>query len=52
MPVTELQQQVDPAAPPIDSESQAAELLAYFAKIQSMEVRAAILTLVTGLSLR
>jgi transcriptional regulator with XRE-family HTH domain len=52
MPVTELLQQADRAAAPIDAESQAAELLAAFAKIQSADLRAAVLTLVAGLSLR
>jgi transcriptional regulator with XRE-family HTH domain len=52
MPVTELLQQVDSAAPLVDTERQAAELMASFAKIQSQEVRAAILTLVAGLTLR
>jgi transcriptional regulator with XRE-family HTH domain len=52
VPVTELLQPADPAAAPIDTESQAGELLAAFAKIQSADLRAAILTLVTGLTLR
>jgi transcriptional regulator with XRE-family HTH domain len=52
MPVTELLQQADPAATPLDAEGQAAELVASFAKIQSAKVRAAVLTLVAGLSLR
>jgi transcriptional regulator with XRE-family HTH domain len=52
MPVTELLQQANPAAPTLDAESQAAELLAAFAKIRSHEVRAALLTLVAGLTPR
>jgi transcriptional regulator with XRE-family HTH domain len=51
LPVTELLQQADPAAA-IDPESQATELLAAFGRIQSREVRAAILTLVSGLGQR
>ncbi|HEX2816363.1 MAG TPA: helix-turn-helix transcriptional regulator [Phenylobacterium sp.] len=52
MPVTELLQQADPAAPPVDTKSQAAELQASFAKIQSADLRAAVLILVAGLALR
>ncbi len=52
MPVTELLQQADRAAAPIDAKNQAAELLAAFAKIQSADLRAAVLTLVAGLSVR
>ena len=51
-PVTELLQQPDPTAAPVDPKSQAADLLASFAKIQSADLRAAILTLVAGLSVR
>jgi transcriptional regulator with XRE-family HTH domain len=52
MPVTELLQQADPTASPVDAERQAAQLLASFAKIQSADLRAAILTLVAGLTPR
>jgi transcriptional regulator with XRE-family HTH domain len=52
VPVTELLQQADPAAMPTDAKGQAAELATAFAKIQSAELRAAVLTLVAGLSLR
>jgi transcriptional regulator with XRE-family HTH domain len=52
MPVTELLLQADPAVPTLDAESQAAELLTAFAKIRSQEMRAAILTLVAGLTAR
>jgi transcriptional regulator with XRE-family HTH domain len=52
LPVTELLQQADPAASPVDAQSQAAELVASFAKINSADLRAAVLTLVAGLALR
>jgi transcriptional regulator with XRE-family HTH domain len=52
MPVTELLQQIDPAAAPVDAKVQAAELMAAFGKIQSAELRAALLVLVAGLTLR
>jgi transcriptional regulator with XRE-family HTH domain len=53
LPVAELLQVGHPAgAPPPDLEQQATQLLAAFSKIQSAEVRAAILTLVAGLTLR
>ena len=52
MSVTELLQQVDPGATPADAESQAKQLMASFAKIQSPDVRAAVLTLVAGLAQR
>lgn len=52
MSVNEILQEVDPDAPPVDAEGQGAELLAAFGKIQSAELRAAVLTLVAGLSLR
>jgi transcriptional regulator with XRE-family HTH domain len=48
-PVTELLQLANPAAPIVNAESQAADLMAAFAKIRSHELRAAILTLVAGL---
>jgi transcriptional regulator with XRE-family HTH domain len=50
--VTDLLQEVDPSAVPLDAEGQAAQLVAAYAKIQSSEVRAAVLTLVAGLALR
>jgi len=50
--VSEILQEVDPAAPPLDTDGQAAQLAADFAKIQSAEMRAAVLTLVAGLALR
>ena len=50
--VTDLLQEVDPSAAPVDAEGQAAQLAQAFAKIQSSEVRAAVLTLVTGLAPR
>ena len=49
MPVMQLLHDVDPAIPPDDSESETAHLLAAFSKIRSPEIRAAILTLITGL---
>ena len=52
IPVTDLLQQVDPAATPVDPERQAAELLAAFVKIRSQDVRTAVLILVAGLALR
>lgn len=51
MPVMEILHDVDPAAQ-ADPESDAARLLAAFGKIRSPEVRAAVLTLVTGLVAR
>jgi transcriptional regulator with XRE-family HTH domain len=52
MPVTELLQQIDPAAATVNPERQAADLLAAFDRIQSPEVRSAVLTLVSGLGPR
>jgi transcriptional regulator with XRE-family HTH domain len=52
MTVSELLQQAEPGAAAADAKDQAAQLLAAFAKIQSAEVRAAVLTLVAGLSQR
>ena len=52
MPVTEILQPVDPDAPPADPEAEGARLLAAFGRISSPELRAAVLTLVAGLSLR
>jgi transcriptional regulator with XRE-family HTH domain len=49
MPVMQLLHDTDPGLPPADREGDAANLLAAFAKIRSPEMRAAILTLVTGL---
>jgi transcriptional regulator with XRE-family HTH domain len=49
MPVMQLLHDVDPAASPDDSESDAAHLMAAFGKIRSPEMRAAILTLIAGL---
>ena len=50
--VTDLLQEVDPGAAPLDAEGQAAQLSAAYARIQSSELRAAVLTLVAGLALR
>ena len=50
--VSDILQEVDPGQPPVDKAGQAAQLTAAFAKIQSSEVRAAVLTLVAGLALR
>jgi transcriptional regulator with XRE-family HTH domain len=50
--VTDLLQEVDPSAVPVDAEGQAAQLAQAFSKIQSSEIRAAVLTLVAGLALR
>jgi len=52
MSVTELLQEVDPASTPSDLEAQRVQLLAAFGRIQSADVRAAVLTLVVGLSIR
>lgn len=52
MPVTELLQQAGPEGALADPKSQAAELLAAFSKIHTPELRAAVLTLVAGLSQR
>ena len=52
VPVAELLQPTDPAATPAKAESQSKQLTAAFAKVRSPEVRAAILTLVTGLGQR
>jgi len=52
IPVAELLQVADAGAQPADPERQGAQLLAAFSKIQSAEMRAAVLTLVTGLTLR
>jgi transcriptional regulator with XRE-family HTH domain len=51
-PVAELLQVGQAGAPPADRDEQAAQLQAAFAKIQSSEMRAAVLTLVSGLTLR
>jgi transcriptional regulator with XRE-family HTH domain len=50
--VTEILQEIDPAAAPVDTKGQRARLTAAFDKIQSAEVRAAILTMVEGLAPR
>jgi len=50
--VSEILQEVDPATPPMDTEGQTAQLAADFARIQSADMRAAILTLVAGLAPR
>jgi transcriptional regulator with XRE-family HTH domain len=50
--VTELLQEIDPAATAADIEVQSDQLVKSFAKIQSAELRAAVLMLVAGLSLR
>lgn len=50
--VSEILDEVDPATRPVDAEGQAAQLVAAFAKIQSADMRAAVLTLVAGLTLR
>jgi transcriptional regulator with XRE-family HTH domain len=51
-PVTELLQPPDPTAAPVDPKSQAVALAEAFGKIQSPELRAALVTLVAGLTLR
>ena len=50
--VSEILNQVDPASRPVDTQGQAAQLMAAFAKIQSADMRSAVLTLVAGLSVR
>ena len=50
--VTELLREIDPAATAADIEAQSDQLVKSFAKIQSAELRAAVLMLVAGLSLR
>lgn len=52
LPVTEILHDVDPAAAPPEPDGQAAQLLTAFARIQSADLRAAVLTLVAGLSTR
>ncbi|MBS0333996.1 MAG: helix-turn-helix transcriptional regulator [Proteobacteria bacterium] len=52
MPVGEILHDVDPAGAGAEPDSQAAKLLSAFARIQSPDLRAAVLTLVTGLGLR
>src|ERR1700749_3125572 len=46
MPVTEILHEGDPATVTVDAESQAAQLMTAFGRIQSQELRAAVLTLV------
>src|SRR3954447_922133 len=48
MSVSELLEEIDPSAVPIDIVAQGKQLLAAFEKIQSSELRAAVLTLVAG----
>jgi transcriptional regulator with XRE-family HTH domain len=50
--VSELLQEIDPSAAPADTAAQGQELLAAFDRIRSADLRAAVLTLVAGLSLR
>jgi transcriptional regulator with XRE-family HTH domain len=52
MSVSELLQQGETAAPAGAGQDQAEQLLAAFGRIQSPELRAAVLTLVAGLALR
>ena len=52
MPVTELLQQASADGPPVDPKSQAEALLAAFVRVQSPELRAAVVTLVAGLASR
>jgi len=52
MSVSELLREIDPSAVAPDTGAQGKQLLAAFDRIQSAELRAAVLTLVAGLSLR
>ena len=52
LPVTQFLHDVDPNAGPSQADSQAAQLLTAFARIQSSDLRAAVLTLVAGLATR
>ena len=52
LPVTQILHDVDPNAGPSEPDSQAAQLLTAFARIQSSDLRAAVLTLVAGLTTR
>lgn len=52
MAVTEILHDVDPAGGTPGDQSEAAKLLAAFSKLQSPELRAAVLTLVAGLAPR
>jgi transcriptional regulator with XRE-family HTH domain len=52
MPVTEILHEAEKAAPANDAKAEDAQLLAAFGRIQSAEVRAAVLVLVAGLTPR
>lgn len=52
IPVTEILQDVDPTPHPAATDSQGAQLAAAFSRIQSPDLRAAVLTLVSGLAAR
>ena len=52
LPVNQILHDVDPNAGLTEPDSQAAQLLTAFARIQSPDMRAAVVTLVTGLSAR
>ena len=52
MPVIEILHEAETASPPMDAQAQAAQLLAAFGRIQSAELRAAVLTLIAGLTPR
>jgi transcriptional regulator with XRE-family HTH domain len=52
LPVTAILHDPEPAAPPADPKSDDAQLLEAFGKIQSTELRAAVLTLLAGLGSR
>jgi len=52
MPVTEILQDADADILASDAKGEAAQLLAAFSRIQSAELRAAVLTLVSGLTPR
>ncbi|HLZ77412.1 helix-turn-helix transcriptional regulator [Phenylobacterium sp.] len=52
MPVTEILHEAEKSAPVKDAKAEDAQLLAAFGRIQSAEVRAAVLVLVAGLTQR
>jgi transcriptional regulator with XRE-family HTH domain len=52
MPVTEILHEGEKTAPAKDAKAEDAQLLAAFGRIQSAELRAAVLTLITGLTAR
>jgi transcriptional regulator with XRE-family HTH domain len=52
MPVTEILHEPEASAPPLGAKAEDAQLLAAFGRIQSAELRAAVLTLVAGLAPR